>query len=1242
MSFSFAEANISTLIDICMNSDRRHLQQQIESSFTTVYGLDFLVDDQKQNLLHILAASPNFTNWRILLSGFIYLNAVDSHLQTPLFISTKTKNIQAIRNLIANGASAIVENEKKINPIKLAIQTNYFFGLKELLVPYSSIRYISTNFVEIGKLCLNNDSLNSFKVIMLAMDISYVNSYDDDGFGLIHYIVQANNLPMLKVLIPSNNNFKVDINLKSKNPKMEKTPIEMATSPEIVEYLYGHGAVINKRSQNSLISDVVARSTQWGTTGKSFTLCDIHKAAIEGNILFLKSYNKKVIDVVDIHQMTPLLYAISYKHIQFISALIEKGANPNFFTGKTTAYHFAALKGDVNAFFQMFCVGIPNFETLDAKGRTIIACAVASKNVEMVKSVMSLNPKQFYEVSIISKKLITYDSHLASLMMEHLLSKGTYPLKVLAKDHKTLLQNAIEENKTELAMTILNKMKTQKITDFEPNAEKCLISSVIKEEEEVLRILIEDYGMNPSILDHGKPLIFRTTTHKSDKSRNIILKACPQLSKAIDQMGNTILHYSALLNSTLGLQSSIETSKIPINCINHEGETALIQLLKHESDDFRTNFELLIKNKAHIYVTNSKKQNILHICSDNKNVKALTELISTKNNHKPLLEFDQIKELLSQKDIDNDTPLQFSSKLKNTRCSLVISEYEQLPIFNSPITLNSLNDHFSKGYSANVYNKEGICLLIYAINQKYENKNEAVKIIQIIIDMGGDPSLVSPDGLSAIHHAINSQNKEIVKVLVENGANFIVDPVISTYARQNGNDEILDYVKSPEKRASAINELLSTQLNAVPILNCICNFSEKFGTNPTIRLYMEQVKQMHRLLRLFARRFKDICSNLKPSTEIGSFLLYFADAFLPFLQIAAIYDKTILIIRNSPVLSELLNLPSGYSKLTVDDALIVPTQQFTYYPELIKAIINATPDKHLDLPNLRKAHAKFAYIVRIINERKLIVESQKELQTIKFVTTIHGETMPFYVDDVLLTHGQFELKNFSKPKKNSNNKFAPSIVSESENWGIKTLMHEEGGLYVEHFEFFGRSMESFLNKGKIEIFLFKNNIIMGIQKTIDKFKMKFSCKTSNIIWDFNKEHGLDAVMLYAPFGNLLLKFLVPKGSSTSFERNKWRSNIEKLFVDENENEDNANNVEQCYTSWVGENTKCVYSHTYFVQCKSQKEAKEKILNDLKSKGVNIMMRTDQMGELKPMICFDFQTIRSNERQERDVISDLAN
>ena len=142
----FSKSNISSIVDICLNSTTEQLQVQIDGIFTSDYGLDFLVDNQKQNVLHFLSSNPNFTNWDILLRCFVYLDVTDIHLQTPLFIAVQSRNILAIRKLIENNASPLIEDENGVNPIQLACKMNYSEGLKILLSVFQGLESFITWF----------------------------------------------------------------------------------------------------------------------------------------------------------------------------------------------------------------------------------------------------------------------------------------------------------------------------------------------------------------------------------------------------------------------------------------------------------------------------------------------------------------------------------------------------------------------------------------------------------------------------------------------------------------------------------------------------------------------------------------------------------------------------------------------------------------------------------------------------------------------------------------------------------------------------------------------------------------------------------------------------------------------------------------------------------------------------------------------------------------------------------------
>ncbi|KAH0789839.1 serine/threonine-protein phosphatase 6 regulatory ankyrin repeat subunit B-like [Histomonas meleagridis] len=1123
-------------------------------------------------------------------------------------------------------ASPLVEDENGINSIQLACQTNYAEGLKILFNNYPTLQYSIDNCVKVARLCIQNNSIDAFKIFIEYLPASSTNTIDEEGLGIIHHVVLSDKLDFLKAIVAHNKKMKekiFDLDLKAIVNKTEKSPIELAKSAQVVELLYANNASVKKAS-TTLINDVVKRSTQWMVTGKCFSPSELHKAAAENNVNFIKNYTGKFADVVDSFQMTPLIYAINENSLAAISALLDIGANPNFFTGTTTAFHYCALLGNASAFSLLIDHSSPDLSKRDSRGRTVLLCALTNKNPMIIRSIVKPKPDISEDSLEISSLLISHDDSVSEALFDLVYTDEPFTNGQL-QNGKSLLWNALNTNHLQLTKAMVRKQKGKKVIEYEPDYEECFHIIIQKGYEDIFKSFIEQEILTG--IQNTKYLLFDTLTNKTNAIRVKLLELIPNISNSIDQMGNNFLHHSAIYNQTESIKSSVTDLKIDVNSKNALGETSLHLLMQNSSEKFEENFKFLIENGANIEALNSKNQNILHSSVEHNNLETLQKLI-------PLLDDAQFKKFLSQKDIDDQTPLELSSKHFEYNCSHFLSKFQQLPIFTSHVTVKEIVQHHEKGYSPNVFDINGTPLISYVIKQKDLKPDEITACVKQLINYKANPSLEDSNNLSPIHHAILTGNIDVVKILVENGANLLIEPIVTIFSKENEQKEIADYLKIPEKRASAIYELLSIQDNAVPILGCISKNEKLFGNDLETQKYMYEVKYMHRLLTLFRQRFQKIFAGLKTSTTIGPFLLYFADAFLPLLEIASSYTVTISNIRASKTLAPVLSQHSGHQKLSFDDAMIVPTQQFTYYPELIKAIISATDSGHPDFPLLQKAHIKFSNIGRTITEKKLITESQKELRSIRLKTTIKDKSTPFILNDVLLCRGQFEKKSYNKPKFAENE---GSIISTSASWGLKTYQMQTGSIHITHFRPFGSSMDSFFSNPKIAIILFQKTILFGIQKTSDKFKLKFSCRTSEVLWDFASEYGMESVMLYAPFGSLLLKFSPPKGSSANFERNRWRSDIDKLQTTNEADLESNDGVEFCYVSWVGEETKCVHSHTFVVHCSDKNEAKTKIIESLAKEGIKIMKKS---GSDNLLINFDFQTVKVNKGQKLEVISDL--
>ena len=1229
MRHSFSEANISTILDACLSApDEAHLLQQIETVYDTIFGLDYVVDDQRRNLLHILAAMPDkFRYWETILHGFVYLDVTDSSLQTPLHVAINSRNLVAIRALVNNGASPTVEDEHGVNPVQLACQANYAEGLAVLLKCFATIRYVSQNVMRICHVCIDSGAAGAFRRVVASLPTKVLDRADEEGWALIHHLVVAGNVEFLEIILSHG----ADIDKKVVVDKVERTPLELATKQEVAEMLLARRATFNKKQPTPLIAELLKTGSEWPTTGKCFAPTELHEAAITGNCDVIRKFAGKTVDIVDGAKMTPLFYAISGKQMAVVQALLEKKADPNYNTGLSTGFLFAAVKGGAEYLKAMAARAQPKLTEVDSEGRDLLLCSIKSMNPECVEYVVSLGLKiEGTLPQIVSMLEHEENDYNAGKIITALLKAGL-PANVPAESGKSLLMVTIESNRFAMASALLSGGALEDLSSQE--VAYCLLDAVMGEKPIVQDLL--KAGADPETTMHGgRPLIHHTANHKSNETRKELVDFKPELVKAVDTMDNTLLHCAALVGNALTIGDAINVYNMSVDAKNLAGNTALMVLMSREADDFQQLFELLVGAGADIRTRNKRMQNILHICAESQNATALKFLFDQ------YLTEEQQCALLDERDNNEMTPLEVVSRRNEMECTKILSSKRQLPIFDSPLTLEAIDNHFKSGFSPNVFNKQGDSLLLHAMKSMYAtDKDLTYRIVSQLLEMNADPSEPDAEGLGPLHHAIKLGSVELSKLLVEKGANFIVTPVIYIYAVETCDQpEIGALVKQPEKRASSIEEILVTQKNAADTLECMLKFTQNFADNTYISDYMNDVKLMQRVLFQFVQRLGRLFAKLKPSSEIGNFLLYFADAFLPLLGMAASYEVAVAEINNSPVYSQILSEPTGFQNLTLNDSLIVPTQQFTRYPSLIEAVIKATPADHPDMPGLKKAMMKYNYIGRTSNERKLIAESQKELRSIKLVANINDQMTQFCIDDMLFNRGQFERKSFTKP---------PGVdklqkTSESAEWGLRTIEQQMGQLTVTYFTAFGSSMDSFLNKTKIAILLFRNSILFGVQKTADKFKLKFSCRSSEVLWDFGREHGQDSLMLYTPFGRLFLKVAPAKNTDAKFERNRWKLDVDKQVNSlEGDDDQSPGGVEVVYVSWVGEATGCVHSQVFYVECSTKAEAREKILAKLTALGVEVKKKNDPVQGPVPLINFDFQTLKKNEGQESDVISDVC-
>lgn len=1232
MRQSFTDANISQIHDMCLNSDQAHLKQLIEGVYDTIYGLDYVVDDQRRTLLHLLAENPKFTNWETLLKAFVYIDSTDSNLQTPLHISIQNKNLEAMDILLQNGANPAIEDEHGINPIQLAFQMNYCDGLIEMLKFFSVRQYINTNPLKIGRICIEHNALDAFRVFLDFLPTKLLNVTDEDGYALIHYATMQNAINFINELIEHH----VDVNQKVKIDKFEKTALELieinTESKATAEFLLANGCTFNKKNQPNLLA-LENESKKWEITGRSIMPCELHRMAVDGNIQAIMTYTGDKIDVTDAMGRTPLIYALLYQRFEFVSVLVnQKHADPAKFTGCTTAFHIAALKG-YGEQFKLFLnfKPIKDVTMLDNENRSLVVCAVQGGNAEILQIILDSGfNHESYTMDIVDKLLVPYFpvGEIATVLFRH-----GFLITTKCMNGKSLLWNSIDKDKIDLAEAIIAFNKNNE-NDLE--IDDCLIHSIISQKQNFISLFI-NAGANPLIQYLGHPLAFTTISFPTTEILEGLIQLHPEIRTITDPTGNTFLHHACQLCSARIVNYALDRLNIDVNSTNRNGETPLHLLLFEYNKDFEQIFCMLMEKGARLDLKNDKKQNILHMIADHNCVQVMERFIGNNPNKQNFIDAAQANQFLCERDSDGLTPLEIASRKPDAECAELISRIHHLPIFDTPLTRNLITEYIvNGGYSPNIRNKDGLPLISYAMQNYQTNPVLARSMVTRLIELGANPSLADTTELTPLHYAIQHGDVELVKLLVDKGSTFLIGPVIHSYIEEKGvADKLEAIIKLPERRESAINEILTIQSNAIPICQTILTMTNRISEKEKTMTYIDDVKRLLRFLIAFVDRLEKIIHHLTPTTEIGRFLIYFADSLLPLIGMGVTYGQSIDEI-NASTEASILDEASGYLHGSYNDIYIVPTQLFQRYSDLIKAVIKNTPQGHPDLPLLQKANAKYAYIGRSLNDRKMIVDSQKELKSMRLITRIDDRITQFNLDDILYFKGQFDKIRYEKPKIPSMNTGVDSL-----DWGLKNVYANVGGLKLQFFNTFGSSMTSFLEKNRVAICLFRNTILIGVQKTYDKFKLKFSCRSTEVIWDFGKENGPECLSIYTPFGLLVLKVLPPKGTLPNYERQQWESNAKKAGQYDETEAESIEGFEIVYASFVCEETGCVHSQLFKVSCSNKEEAKQKILSSLSSMGINVKTRINALGETIQLINYDFQTYKKGEGEISDVLSDTT-
>ena len=146
--------------------------------------------------------------------------------------------------------------------------------------------------------------------------------------------------------------------------------------------------------------------------------------------------------------------------------------------------------------------------------------------------------------------------------------------------------------------------------------------------------------------------------------------------------------------------------------------------------------------------------------------------------------------------------------------------------------VNNVEKLLKEGANPNHISHSGAPILLIAIS-KWIRSNKKLKITKLLVKYGADVNITNDHGIYPLYYSSFNNNLDIVKFLIQNGANFKYECYEKSKNTAIDNNSICKYYESYEGQ----KEILEKNISAFPEL-------KKVGLNPKIEEeYVDILKQ---------------------------------------------------------------------------------------------------------------------------------------------------------------------------------------------------------------------------------------------------------------------------------------------------------------------------------------------------------------------------------------------------------------
>ncbi|XP_067653126.1 ankyrin-3-like [Haliotis asinina] len=487
----------------------------------------------------------------------------------------------------------------------------------------------------------------------------------------------------------------------------------------------------------------------------------LHMACQGGNVKIVKYIlTQNIVDINgnDDNKMTPFLLAAYHGNSDVLELLVQKGANTLAVNRKRrNSLHLSCTGGHVDAakcvlnqtsvdinskdceemtpvmlaashgkseVFDMLMKKGADLSVIDKNGENILHCACRGGNVEIVnyilmQNIVDINSKEYKEKT----PVMLAASHGKNEVFDILMKKGA-DLSVTDENGDNILHWACRGGNVKIVNYVL-KRNTLDINGKGHEEKTPLMLAASHGKNEVFNILMKT-GADLSVID--------------ENGHNILHSAC--------RGGNVNIVSYILIQSSLDINSKCDDETTPVMHAAAQGKNEV--------------FDILVKNGANLSDTDVDGSNILHWACRGGNAKIVNYIL-----------IRNIADINSNNG-DGETPVLLAA------CHGRREVFDVLVVNGANLSVVDKNGdnilHFACSGKDEKIVQHVLELHIVDINCRTTTgmtplmiaaDHNAHDVFKLLLDSGGDPSVVNSDGNNAFYFACSTADGEIVKNLLK-------------------------------------------------------------------------------------------------------------------------------------------------------------------------------------------------------------------------------------------------------------------------------------------------------------------------------------------------------------------------------------------------------------------------------------------------------------------------------------------